>query len=99
MRNRTEDQIEIHLTLIRHGATLSNKEGRYLGKTDETLSPDGIGALEKSVADRSYPTADVLFSGPMKRCLETAQILYPGQTPIIIPEWTEMDFGAFEGHN
>lgn len=99
MRNRTEDQIEIHLTLIRHGATLSNKEGRYLGKTDETLSLDGIGALEKSVADRSYPTADVLFSGPMKRCLETAGILYQGQTPIIIPEWTEMDFGAFEGHN
>ena len=99
MWNRTEDQIEIHLTLIRHGATLSNKEGRYLGKTDETLSPDGISALEKSVADRIYPTADVLFSGPMKRCLETAQILYPGQTPIIIPEWTEMDFGAFEGHN
>lgn len=111
MRNRTEDQIEIRkntgtdtqaeirLTLIRHGVTLSNKEGRYLGKTDEALSTDGIGALEKSVADRLYPTADVLFSGPMKRCLETAGILYPGQTPIVIPEWTEMDFGAFEGHN
>ena len=111
MRNRTEDQIEIRrntgtdtqaeirLTLIRHGTTLSNKEGRYLGKTDEALNPDGIGALEKSVADRIYPTADVLFSGPMKRCLETAGILYPGQTPIVIPEWTEMDFGAFEGHN
>ena len=99
MRNRTEDQIEIHLTLIRHGATLSNKEGRYLGKTDEALSPDGIRTLEKSVTDRIYPIADVLFSGSMKRCLETAQILYPGQTPICIPEWTEMDFGAFEGHN
>ena len=99
MRNRTEDQIEIHLTLIRHGATLSNKEGRYLGKTDEALSQEGICGLEKSVADRIYPTADALFSGPMKRCLETAGILYPGQTPIVIPEWTEMDFGAFEGHN
>ena len=99
MRNRTEDQIEIHLTLIRHGATLSNKEGRYLGKTDEALSPEGICGLEKSMADRIYPTADVLFSGPMKRCLETAGILYQGQTPIVIPEWTEMDFGAFEGHN
>ena len=99
MRNRTEDQIEIYLTLIRHGATLSNKEGRYLGKTDEALSPDGIRTLEKSVTDRIYPIADVLFSGPMKRCLETAQILYPGQTPICIPEWTEMDFGAFEGYN
>ena len=62
MRNRTEDQIEIRrntgtdtqaeirLTLIRHGVTLSNKEGRYLGKTDEALSSEGIGALEKSVA-------------------------------------------------
>ena len=99
MRNRTENQIEIHLTLIRHGATFSNKEGRYLGKTDEALSQEGICGLEKSVADRLYPTADVLFSGPMKRCLETAQILYQGQTPIIIPEWTEMDFGVFEGHN
>ena len=111
MWNRTKDQIEIRrntgtdtqteirLTLIRHGATFSNKERRYLGKADESLSPDGIRTLEKSVADRIYPTADVLFSGPMKRCLETAQILYPGQTPILIPEWTEMDFGAFEGHN
>ncbi len=99
MRNRTENQIELRLTLIRHGATLSNKEGRYLGKTDELLSPEGIQVLKKSVEEGSYPTADILFSGPMKRCLETAQILYPGQAPILIPEWTEMDFGAFEGHN
>lgn len=92
-------QTEIRLTLIRHGATLSNKEGRYLGKTEESLSTEGIRALEKAATEGSYPTADLLFSGPMKRCLETAQILYPGQDPILIPEWTEMDFGAFEGHN
>ena len=111
MRNRPETQIEmrtgaytgkqteIRLTLIRHGATLSNKEGRYLGKTDESLSLDGIRTLEKSVADRTYPAAVLLFSGPMKRCIETAHILYPGQAPVLIPEWTEMDFGTFEGHN
>lgn len=99
MWNRTENQIEIRLTLIRHGATFSNQEGRYLGKTDVSLSPDGIRTLEKFVADRTYPVADILFSGPMKRCLETAQILYPEQMPILIPEWTEMDFGVFEGHN
>lgn len=96
---RTGTQTEIRLTLIRHGATLSNKEGRYLGKSDESLSPEGIGILEKAVTDGHYPAADLLFSGPMKRCLETAQILYPGQAPILIPEWTEMDFGTFEGHN
>lgn len=96
---RTDIQTEIRLTLIRHGTTLSNKEGRYLGKTDEALSPEGIGRLEKSVKDGSYPIVDFLFSGPMKRCQETAQILYPGRVPMLIPEWTEMDFGAFEGHN
>lgn len=96
---RTVKQTEIRLTLIRHGATLSNQEGRYLGKTEEALSPAGIRALEKAVTEGSYPAADFLFSGPMKRCRETAQILYPGQTPILVPEWTEMDFGIFEGHN
>ncbi len=111
MRNRSKDQIEIRrdtgtemqteiqLTLIRHGATFSNQEGRYLGKADVSLSPDGIRVLKKNVADRTYPVVDILFSGPMKRCLETAQILYPEQAPILIPEWTEMDFGAFDGHN
>ena len=111
MRNRSETQIEnrrnmredvqteIRLTLIRHGATISNKEGRYLGKTEESLSPEGIRTLKKAATDGTYPAAGLLFSGPMKRCLETTQILYPGQTPILIPEWTEMDFGVFEGHN
>lgn len=99
MWNRQDDQIEIRLTLIRHGATLSNKEGRYLGKMDEALSLDGIRTLETSVSDGTYPAADILFSGPMTRCLETAQILYPGQAPLLITDWTEMDFGAFEGRN
>lgn len=99
MRDRTKTQIKIQLTLIRHGETLSNREGRYLGKTEESLSGEGIYKLRESVAEGSYPPADLLFSGPMKRCLETAGILYPGRTPVCIPEWTEMDFGTFEGHN
>ncbi len=92
---------EIRMTFIRHGATASNREGRYLGKTDESLSEEGTKALQQYKEAKSYPAADILFSSPVKRCLETAQILYPGQTriPIQIPEWTEMDFGAFEGHN
>ena len=99
MRDRTKTQIKIQLTLIRHGETLSNREGRYLGKTEESLSEEGIHKLREAVNAGDYPAADLLFSGPMKRCLETAGILYPGQTPICIPEWTEMDFGTFEGHN
>lgn len=97
MRNWTENQVEI--VLIRHGATASNREHRYLGKTDEGL--DMIGRMELlTLKDAGkYPTVDVLFVSPMKRCVETANILYPGTPCIEIPEWVEMDFGEFERKN
>ncbi len=97
MWNWSENQI--NLLLIRHGATKANKEHRYLGKTDESLSIEGIEELQREKNADGYPDIDVLFSSPMKRCLETAGILYPGKDAIIVPEWEEMDFGAFEGNN
>ena len=46
-----------------------------------------------------YQEADYLFTGPMKRCVETAGILYPRLEPVVIPEWEEIDFGMFEYKN
>lgn len=97
MWNWSENQIK--LVFIRHGATAANKEDRYLGKTDEALSEEGIRKLKKAKDANVYPELDYLFSSPMKRCLETARILYPSKEPMIIPEWEEMDFGIFEGKN
>lgn len=97
MWNWTENQVK--LVWIRHGATEANREHRYLGKTDEPLSEEGIRKLQSAKASKIYPDIDYLFSSPMKRCLETAEILYPAQKIIRIPDWEEMDFGAFEGKN
>lgn len=97
MWNRSENQIK--LIMIRHGATEANLEHRYLGKTDEGLCEAGILALRERKAKQVYPNVDYLFCSPMKRCMETAAILYPNAKPMIIPEWEEMDFGAFEGKN
>ena len=97
MRNRSENKIR--LMLIRHGATESNKEHRYLGKTDESLSREGIEILEKVKQNSCYPEIDCLFSSPMKRCIETAAILYPEKEILTIQEFAEMDFGIFEGKN
>lgn len=97
MWNPTENKIVI--TMIRHGETPSNKEHRYLGRTDESLSDEGKEKLLQLKREGYYPSAEVVFASPMKRCLETVQLLYPDSKPVIIPEWKEMDFGAFEGKN
>ena len=44
-----------------------------------------------------YPPCDRLFSGPLLRCRESADIIYPEQRSFIINQWQEIDFGRFEG--
>ena len=113
MRDWTEDQIkeqqkerpneqaknQLELFLIRHGETASNRERRYLGRTQEPLSREGRARLFELKQEGIYPEAGIVFTSPMQRCLETAGILYPGKMPIVIPEWREIDFGDFEGKN
>ena len=94
MRNRTE--IKVTLSLLRHGATPANREHRYLGKTDEALSEEG--RAELLLKKKEIP-AELLLVSPMLRCRQTAEILFPGRAQVQIPEWTEMDFGRFEGKN
>ena len=82
--------------LIRHGMTQGNLEKRYVGsRTDEPLCPEGIAQLEK----QAYPEADRVFVSPMKRCTETAAILYPNIKAETVPDFRECDFGAFEYKN
>lgn len=85
----------LKIWLIRHGKTEGNKFGRYIGVTDEPLCPEGREFLTKM----DYPAAERIYVSPMKRCLETAQILFPGKSFHIIDELTECNFGDFENKN
>lgn len=97
MWNGNENQIE--LILIRHGKTPANKEHRYLGKTDESLSEEGREEIREYVTKERYPEVDSVFTSSMKRCKETAAIIYPKISIQEIAEWDEVDFGLFEGKN
>ncbi len=84
------------LYLIRHGKTRGNLEGRYIGcRSDEPLCAEGLAELRA----RRYPAADRVFSSPLRRCVETARLLYPRLEPVIVRDFRECDFGAFEGKN
>lgn len=84
-----------YIYLIRHGKTPGNEEKKYIGVTDESLSDIG----RKEILSKKYPKADIIFSSPMKRCLETAEIIYPDRTVHIEEGFRETDFGEFEGKN
>ena len=86
---------KIHL--IRHGLTEGNITGKYIGREDIPLSKAGISDLEGLKKNCYYPEADAVFSSPLKRALETANILYPDSNPIPIEGLTEYNFGEFEG--
>lgn len=90
---------KITIVMIRHGATKENKEHRYLGKSDVPLVQEGVIELFEYRKLNRYPQVDYLFTSPMKRCIETAEIIYPGKKAVMIPEWEEMDFGEFECKN
>lgn len=94
----TEDKIKVKITWIRHGMTRANEEHRYLGKTDEPLFEKGIRFLQEKKKKSFFNAPEFLYASPMKRCVQTAEILFR-RKPVLIPEWKEMDFGQFEGKN
>ena len=86
-----------YIQLIRNGLTAGNVGGRYIGHTDEELSTEGIEQIRQMKEDYKYPDVEAVFSSPLKRCTQTAKLIYPNCAPIIIDGFIEYNFGEFEG--
>lgn len=78
----------MELIFIRHFKTKGNRLRQYIGVTDEPL--------EQPVLLREYPDADTVVASPLKRCIQTAELIYPGKGQMICPGLRECDFGEFE---
>lgn len=84
------------IALIRHGKTKGNLEKRFIGTTDEPLSQLGKNELNNLIGQNIYPSIKKVYSSPLKRTMETANLLYPSEPPEILKDIREMDFGDFE---
>lgn len=82
--------------LIRHGVSEGSLEGRYVGITDSPLSGEGRHQLQELKEKGTYPGAKAFFASPLRRCRETAEILYPGAEVELLPEFRECNFGNWE---
>ncbi len=86
---------KIHL--IRHGATDGNARGEYIGVTDLALSLSGVANLKNLKDKIEYPMVEKVYTSPLLRCRQTANILYPDFTAENIDNLIEYNFGEFEG--
>lgn len=82
--------------LIRHALTKANLEARYVGHTDVPLCTKGIEQIKQIKKAKEYPKVDFVFSSPLKRSVDSAKLIYPDKTPVIIDDFIEYNFGEFE---
>ncbi|MFV2063904.1 MAG: histidine phosphatase family protein [Chloroflexota bacterium] len=84
--------------LVRHGQTVSTREGRFLGSEDIPL--DEVG-MAQAAATREAIAAfgpDAVIHSPMLRSCQTLELLAPeGLATHADERLTEVDFGNWEG--
>lgn len=81
--------------LFRHGETAYTSESRYLGVTDLPLSDSGRRKLQPV----SWLTPQTVYTSPMLRARQTADIFFPNIPQCPVKGLEEMNFGVFEGRN
>lgn len=103
-----EGEAPARVLLIRHGASEGTPEGRFYGRKETALLPEGE-AQVRETAGRAAPWCSgevVLFCSPRIRARRSAEILreaLPGALavppPEVIAELAEVDLGEWEGES
>jgi broad specificity phosphatase PhoE len=93
------DTIKKKILLVRHGTTEYNETDRLQGRIDNPLNGKGRGEVDRLAARLKNEPIDAFFSSPLKRAMETADIINRchGRPLTVIPEFSEIDLGDWEG--
>ena len=92
---------ETHLFLIRHGQTVANVEGRWVGWGDTGLTPLGeeqVRAVARRLAEL-VSGETVIYTSPLARAQRTAAAIGAalGVEPVTVEALREVNFGDMEG--
>lgn len=78
--------------LIRHGITEANLNGKFAGSGDFPLCDEGKNKLKELMTNFKYPNSQEYYSSPMRRCVETCNIIYPDADLQIVDGFRECVF-------
>jgi broad specificity phosphatase PhoE len=94
-------QIKKTILLVRHGTTAYNETDRLQGRIDNPLNQTGREETNRLAARLKNEKITAIFSSPLLRAVQTATAINSfHHLPLnIIPEFTEIDLGEWEGMN
>ena len=89
----------MEIFIVRHGQTEWNKEKRLQGTADIELNDNGRDVAIKTGKALMDTPIDIIYSSPLKRARETAELIRNGRDIEIItdPRIKELNFGSMEG--
>jgi len=87
------------LYLVRHGQVAEGHTNRYHGHNDIGLSPQGVQQFEDLAAQLAAIPLQGVYSSDLTRTIKGAGIISRGRglDPQVVPEFREVNFGAWEG--
>ena len=83
--------------MIRHGQTEMSTRMLLQGRSDTPLNDTGIAQAREAAERLKDLKFDYVFTSPLKRAVQTAQLIAPSVRPVIEPRLIEMDYGPYEG--
>ena len=83
--------------IIRHGKTELNKAKVLQGRSNFPLNEEGILQAREAAELLGDVSSSRVFSSPLTRAVQTAEILAPHIKPVIDERLIEMDYGPYEG--
>ena len=83
--------------IIRHGKTELNKANVLQGRSNYPLNDEGIKQAQNAADMLKDIQFDYVFSSPLIRAVQTAEIVVPNKRITLYDRLIEMDYGRHEG--
>ena len=89
--------ITYKIHLIRTGRTNDESIKRYVGQSETPLCESGIADLKEFAEEFRYPKVEMVYTSPLARCVQTADILFPNLYTVNTDGLMDMNLGSFQG--
>ena len=86
------------LIMIRHAPTAENAKEIFMGRLDSPCPPESLDAAKAVGVKLVVPNAAAVYSSPLQRCRNTAEMLFPKTTIKLDARLAERDLGKWSGN-